>query len=245
MDFYNLLSEDYDLMTRFDERMVKERPIFEELNKQYGFRKTLDAGCGSGFHSILLSSLGIEVTGIDTSKKMIDLAKKNASRHQVSAKFTETDFLTFPEQVQDSFDAIFCLGNSLAHLLSKHELDTVAENFRRGLLPGGYLIIQLLNYAKILNKKERLVGITEYGNKIFIRFYDFKEHLIQFNILILEKGKSGFSHQMISTQLYPWRLSELQNTLQKNGFNQVQFFADLSKNKFDAETSGNLVVIAG
>jgi SAM-dependent methyltransferase len=244
MEFYNYLGEDYDLMTRFDVRMKKDRPVFESLINAFGFKRALDAGCGSGFHSIVLSNLGLEVSGIDSSKKMIELAKSNAKRYQISANFIEADFTNFTKYINTRFDSIFCLGNSLAHLLNRDELDIAVGNFRQVLDPGGSLIIQLLNYAKILKQRQRIVGITEGGNKIFVRFYDFKEALIQFNILTIKREKSGFSHQWISTQLYPWRLEELKPSLRAHGFKQIQLFSDLARNEFDEASSQNLVVFA-
>jgi SAM-dependent methyltransferase len=225
-----------------DQRMKRERAVFESLIKTYGFKRALDAGCGSGFHSILLASLGLEVTGIDASNKMIHLAKSNARRYKISANFTKADFATFPHYVPGQFDSIFCLGNSLAHLLTNDELDTTVGNFRQVLKPGGFLIIQLLNYAKILKEKQRIVGITESDDKIFVRFYDFKEALLQFNILILTRKKGKFTHQWISTQLYPWCVEELRSSLIENGFNQIQIFSDLGRNEFEEASSQNLVV---
>ncbi|MFQ5865233.1 MAG: hypothetical protein ACE5IW_08415, partial [bacterium] len=79
---------------------------------------------------------------------------------------------------------------------------------------------------------------------IFVRFYDFKDKLIQFNILTLKREKGGFSHRWISTQLYPWRIEELRASLGEHGFKQIQFFSDLARNEFDEELSQNLAVFA-
>lgn len=68
--------------------------------------------------------------------------------------------------------------------------------------------------------------------------------MIQFNILILTREEAVISHKWISTQLYPWRLPEVQNALKENGFNRVQYFSDLSRKEFDVKSSQNLVVFA-
>lgn len=141
--------------------------------------------------------LGLEVTGIDASIKIIQLAKSNALRYQTSADFIRADFATFLRYVNTKFDSIFCLGNALAHLLNRNELDTAIDNFYQVLELDGYIIIQLLNYSKILKEKQRIVGITECENKIFIRFYDFHDTLIQFNILTVIRERGGFSHQWV------------------------------------------------
>lgn len=244
MEFYNQLCEDYDSMTRFDERMKKERHVFESLINEFEFKQVLDAGCGSGFCSILLSRLGLEVTGIDASIKMIQLAKSNALRYQTSADFIRADFATFLRDVNTKFDSIFCLGNALAHLLNRNELDTAIDNFYQVLELDGYIIIQLLNYSKILKEKQRIVGITECENKIFIRFYDFHDTLVQFNILTVIRERGGFSHQWVSTPQYPWCIDDLRPSLRSHGFKKIQIFSDLARNEFDEDSSQNLVVFA-
>jgi len=60
--FYDLLAPDYDGMTGFADRFARETPAFQTLVRRYGIRQALDAGCGTGFHSILLSQLGVTVT---------------------------------------------------------------------------------------------------------------------------------------------------------------------------------------
>ena len=62
MKFYEELSAEYDVMTQFEARYEKEKGFFEDLVKEYSLRKVLDAGCGTGFHSLFLAKLGLEVT---------------------------------------------------------------------------------------------------------------------------------------------------------------------------------------
>jgi ubiquinone/menaquinone biosynthesis C-methylase UbiE len=65
--FYDALAPDYDTMTGFQKRFVHEKPFFRLLVEKYKIRTVLDAGCGTGFHSLLLAQLGVQVTAIDVS----------------------------------------------------------------------------------------------------------------------------------------------------------------------------------
>ncbi|MEK6756297.1 MAG: hypothetical protein AABZ02_09115, partial [Bacteroidota bacterium] len=51
-EFYDALAPDYDTMTGFEKRFVQERPFFRVLIERFGIKSALDAGCGSGFHSM-------------------------------------------------------------------------------------------------------------------------------------------------------------------------------------------------
>jgi ubiquinone/menaquinone biosynthesis C-methylase UbiE len=82
--FYDELADDYDSMTRLDARLLKEEPIFREVVERYNLRTVLDAGCGTGFHSILLAKLGCRVTAVDVSEKMLNQLHNNSLKYGVS-----------------------------------------------------------------------------------------------------------------------------------------------------------------
>ena len=54
-------------MTEFHKRFSNEQAVFNTIVEQYQLRTVLDAGCGTGFHSLILASLGVEVTAVDVS----------------------------------------------------------------------------------------------------------------------------------------------------------------------------------
>jgi len=53
--FYDTLAPEYDQMTGFESRFAREGPFFKTLIEDHGIGTSLDAGCGTGFHSLLLS----------------------------------------------------------------------------------------------------------------------------------------------------------------------------------------------
>ena len=59
---------------------------------------------------------------------------------------------------------------------------SVAKLFKL-LKKDGRVLIQILNYEKILKEKERIVNITKKDDEYFIRFYDFEKKDLTFNIL--------------------------------------------------------------
>ena len=52
-DFYDVLAADYNAMTNFERRLITEQPLYRALVDRYHIHTALDAGCGTGFHSIL------------------------------------------------------------------------------------------------------------------------------------------------------------------------------------------------
>ena len=242
MDFYEAISNDYDAMTRFSTRITGEKTIMKNIVTKYAIKHALDAGCGSGLHAIILAQLGVNVVGIDSSPKMIETAQSNASHLGQKVDFIQSAFTDLDKSSYKDFDAIFCLGNVLPHILNVSDLGEVLKNFRSVLRSGGYCIFQILNYTKILKTHQRIVGITQTENKTFVRFYDFLEKGLRFNLIRIEQAGDKPKYLWDSTQLYPWQYNELEETLSVNGFINVRFYSNLSEEKYDKDKSENLVV---
>jgi glycine/sarcosine N-methyltransferase len=242
--FYNALAADYDIMTEFDRRFRSESLHFAEIVNHFKLKSALDAGCGSGLHSFVLARMGIRVTAVDVSKKMLDQMKRNSERLGIDVRLVRSSLTELKGKIKDSYDSVFCLGNTLAHLLTKSEMLAALKAFRSALNSGGILIIQLLNYDRILKSRTRIQNVKIAGKKSFIRFYDFEEKNIRFNLLKMEREGQNISHSLISVRLYPWRRNELSKLLRHAGFAKIGFFSDIRMSVFDKRTSRDLVIAA-
>jgi SAM-dependent methyltransferase len=92
--------------------------------------KLLDVGVGSGWTTELFSKAGYEVTGIDISPDMIELAR----RRSCSAQFLISDYEAGP--IDGKFDAAV-IYDSLHHADNEH---LVIKNIYEALVPRGVLI---------------------------------------------------------------------------------------------------------
>jgi SAM-dependent methyltransferase len=216
----------------------------KNLVSQYNCRKVLDAACGTGLHSIALSILGVEAKGIDLSAKMIQQAQNNAQLMRGNAEFQVLPLQNSSILGKNIFDTILFLGNSLPHIIDKNELIQVLYAFAQILKPDGVLIIQLLNYKKILNNKERIISIKKHNDRIFVRFYDYLEENLRFNLLSIDQKSDLVNHQLHSTLLKPYIANELKETLQSFGFKCIKFYGSLNFEEFDPLQSSNLVIEA-
>ena len=128
--------------------------------------RILDAGCGPGFFSILLSRAGHMVTGVDGSSGMLAHARKNAEHFGVSPQLIQGDFgeLPFPD---GTFDLV--VSRNVTHIIREH-LRVYAE-WLRVLKPGGVLLIFDANwhlpYQQGEIRKEAIrrekEGLAKYG----------------------------------------------------------------------------------
>jgi len=109
-----------------------EEPVFEELIGRLGRPGTaLDAACGTGRHSALLTEAGWHVTGIDSTPAMLDLARQKVP----GATFRPGRLDAIPLD-DASVDLVVC-GLALTHV---EALAPVLAEFARVLRPGGHVV---------------------------------------------------------------------------------------------------------
>jgi len=243
-EFYDKLSANYDIMTNFAKRFAHEKPFFNMLVQRYGIETALDAGCGTGFHSLLLGELGVKVTAVDISKNMLDRLKVHARDTHVKIEVLESSFQELPVRLHRTYDAVFCLGNSLPHLLTQHELVQTLKNFSAALKPGGLLLLQQLNYDRILAKKEIIQSVKEEDGITFIRFYEFHKASVVFNILTLKKENGELRQEIESTVLRPILEDELLLALKTAGFSDATLHGSIALDDYRKLDSKDLVVLA-
>jgi len=96
-------------------------------------QKILDLGCGQGVFSGILSEAGVSVTGIDSSKKLIDIAKKRSPR----AEFLIGDATKLTGMPSGHYDQVV----SILSLTNMDPLEDVIRQSARVLKQGGRLLI--------------------------------------------------------------------------------------------------------
>lgn len=243
-NFYAEFAGDYDLMTQFESRFEKEHSAFQKIVDQFNLIKVLDAGCGTGFHSILLSKLGCEVTAADVSQNMIDLLNSKKAFYSVEIKTVLASFQELATKVDSGFDGVFCMGNSLPHLLTTEDIKTALDNFYQLLRKGGKLILQILNYDKILSEHKKVQSVREIQGKTFIRYYSYAESLLEFNIMTLDRTGSNIEADIRSILLFPIKKELLENLLADSKFININIYGTISMDQYNPRESNDIFIIA-
>lgn len=128
-------------------------------------------------------------------------------------------------------------------ILPNINLYTIFKGFLKLLTKQGKLIIQLLNYSKILAEKERVVSINKNKNQVYIRFYDFMDSFIRFNVLRINWKNQRPQYCLTSSHLYPYIFSDLHILLSKTNFLTISTFGNMKFALFDENESQNLVMV--
>ncbi|MBI5035101.1 MAG: class I SAM-dependent methyltransferase [Chloroflexi bacterium] len=250
-EFYDRLAEFFDVMTAWQSRLAVELPFIGSIFAQHNARSVLDCACGTGGHAIAFAQRGYSVAGSDISAAMIARAEANARRVGLSIPFKIARFQDLRTTFDEKFDAVLCLGNSFVHVLSDEDALASLSNMRDCLRSGGVLILHNLNYDKRMKDKPRWFavnsGMLQNRETLVWRFadYDQTSMRITFNIALFSKDDKGaWSVQVQSTQQRPYQKNEIENLLERAGFHDVSFYGSLQGEPFNAEQSGDLVVVA-
>jgi len=238
-DFYNNLAATYDEMISFRSALERKRTSYKGVLKAE-MKTAADLGCGTGLDSIALSQLGLEVTAFDPSAEMLKKAEVNSVRAAAKINFLNHFIDKIPELHTAKFDLVISSGNTFANI-PKNLFDASIKKCFELLKEKGMLVIQILNYEKILKQKNRIVNINEGGDEFFVRFYDFENDKLFFNVLAFNKYHTR-GNITITTELFPYVKNDFEQSLSIAGFTKTEFSSNLSGDKFDPESSQDLFI---
>jgi len=180
----------YDLFNQGKD-YTQECDFIENTFKRFGkiVKKILDLGCGTGLHDKELTLRGYDITGLDLSKEMIDIAKER----NPEMKFVVGDMSNF--ELNEKFDAIICMFSALGYLTENRQLERFFDCVKKHLKPEGLLIIDCWNGLGVMRElplsREKSVEIDNL--KIIRKSFpdlDAKNHIsnVKFKVKIFENG---------------------------------------------------------
>jgi hypothetical protein len=178
---------------------------------------------------------------------MISRARENAAAAGIDVAF-RTAGLGDLASLGRSFDAVICLGNSLPHLLTAQAVAGAMSDFAAVLAPGGLLVVQNRNFDQVWTERQRFMPPQSYreGERewLFLRFYDFHESTVTFNMVRLRRADGTWEQDTEATQLRPIFRDELAEALGAAGFREAALYGSYDGSAFEPGRSGDLIAVA-
>jgi SAM-dependent methyltransferase len=123
------MAGDYDRFSRYMENGARD--FYERLDAAPGAH-FLDVGCGSGQLALIAARDGLQVTGVDIARNLVERARERAHAEDLPADFEEADAEALPFE-----DASFDIVASLVGAMFAPRPDVVARELLRVCSPGG------------------------------------------------------------------------------------------------------------
>lgn len=105
--------------------------------------RLLDLGCGTGLLAMGLHKRGYQVTGLDQSDRMLDIARRRIERDSMDIDLRVGDIRAF--ELDGSFDVAVCTGDTVNHLLEEQELVDMFSCVHDALTRGGVMVFDTNN----------------------------------------------------------------------------------------------------
>jgi SAM-dependent methyltransferase len=244
-------SIDYRALVDWKARLSREWPFLERALEGAPSSRLMDLGCGPGEHAGLLSSHGFEVVAVDASPSMLDSARAHVSSSSVT--FVAGDLVQLDILVQGSFGGAICLGNTLPSIRTAADLGRLFSALRNHLLPGGVVVLQLLNYEKIFATAQRHLPLTlrptDDGTLVFVRLMDPRPGGdLVFSPVVLRYRPDGDPMVAVEgserVEVHGWTRPEVDALLEKTGFERREYFGSVTFAPFSPMESADLVALA-
>jgi SAM-dependent methyltransferase len=134
-----MTSNDWDSIYGTDERppwdIGRPQPAFVRLAEGGAFTgRVLDAGCGTGEHSLLAAASGADVTGVDVAALAIAQAKEKAATRGLDVRFEVGDALNLG-RLGATFNA--SIDSGLFHVFNDEDRAKYVVSLASVIEPGG------------------------------------------------------------------------------------------------------------
>ena len=233
MDFYRALSIYYD------EIFPLKRPqktYLQNYLRQESLTSVLDIGSGTGTFALETSQAGVRVLGVDLSEEMVEISNKKARKMGSNATFLLADMRDL-SGISNEFDGVFCLGNTLAHVSGDIELKEVLAQFGK---KGTHLLLQTVNYDRILAKQVKELPIIKTEHLTFYRHYTYRpDGLLDFTMDIELPDTS----QVVSgtNLLFPIKCASLIKALVETGWEVSGQWGNFDKDAWNEESPATVI----
>ena len=227
-DFYSDISSEYDEVFKSNQAQVNFINSFSK-NKS----KVLEVGCGTGSLALMLKDEFNKISAIDLNSDMVSIAKEKDAENSVD--FRTLSMLDLDDAfVEDSFEIVSCIGNTLVHLDNIQQVEDFLFSSYKLLKKGGHLLIQIVNYDRVIDKDIKSLPYIDNDKISFERNYSLVDGKVKFDTVLYSKTEDKTYTNSIN--LLALRKTDLENILKKLSFEEIQFYSNFKKDSWSLDS---------
>jgi glycine/sarcosine N-methyltransferase len=230
LTFYRSLTPFYDEIFPTNAKAL----TFLKSNFKQG-RLLLDVGAGTGSMALGLVDEGFNVIATEPEESMAQQIREKAA-HTSMQVFTKG--MLQVADFEETFDGIYCVGNTLVHLNNVEEINEFLQQVYRKLATDGVFVCQIVNFDRVLSQHDFTFPVIEKENFEFKRQYELEGDKILFTTTITSEGQT-FSN---TTTLYPVTSEQLLPILKNCGFHSIETYGNFEKAVHSANSPAFIVV---
>ncbi len=203
---------------------------YVEIMKKFNIEKglCLDLGCGTGNMTILLSEMGFDMIGVDSSIEMLNVAREKAAEGDKSILFLNQDMSEF--ELYGTVGSVVSTLDCVNYVTDKNALRRVFELVNNYLDPEGIFIFDINSEYKL----EHILGENTYVSDeedIFYSWqnsYDRENKICTFDLTFFERDEDIYYRYDETHFERAYSIEEITTLLQEAGMEVVGVFDNLS-----------------
>ncbi|MFN2291005.1 MAG: class I SAM-dependent methyltransferase [Anaerolineae bacterium] len=214
----------------------------------------LELACGTGRVLLPLAREGHQLTGVDISAAMLELARQKLNAEGLASRVNLVEQDMRHLDLDSRFNIALVALSSFSHLLTLDDQMASLQRIFEHLNPGGLLLLDLFNpdLERLLDFRGQLVldkvMIDPASGRRLLKFrtetVDLAQQIIEVTYVVDEVGEQG----AVQRTLFPFRMRylfryELELLLRHAGFELESIYGSYDLDEFDS-ASDCLVAIA-
>ena len=187
------------------------------------FQNVLELGCGTGELAIRLAKLNKKILATDISDDMLEIARMKAMFHESNITFKKVDMCDF--EVDDAFDLVLCLCDSLNYILEKNDIFHVFTNVYHSLHDQGVFIFDVDSMYKMNVILKDYIEENDDPDFYFKwQVKNIADGFVRHTVIINDKTEN--EHVIEEHLQKTWDIDEYQKLLKKSGFHHIEIYSD-------------------
>lgn len=164
-----------------NKQLKKDISFLKSILKLKKTDRILDIGCGNGRHTIELKKQGFNIEGLDASKYLLKLAKKQSKKEKLLIKFHNQNIHSI--NITKKYNKAFIFFSDLASI----NLDKALKNIKKILQPDGLFLLDCDNFLRLMRyqkqhpespyifTKDTMILKDKTTGKLVVRYYTVSE----------------------------------------------------------------------
>ena len=242
MTFIQNVAEYYDELYPVAEEQKK---FYSRMRESYPSpARFLQIGCGTGALEHALAKNGADVTGLEVSKELIEIAALRRRTQLMPIRFFQLSTLDMTRFLGKNFyNVISCLNSRIVFVRDKTLLRKFFFDCKGLLSEGGTLILHLYNFSRALqNGRTELRTRSSIRVKLVSTLAPGKEGAFFMN-QTLETGAGKILPVMENEAFYPLSKDEIVSFAEEAGFTDFSFYGSYAMEAFTDQSEDLICTI--
>jgi SAM-dependent methyltransferase len=189
---YSWMTGDFDALCR------RNAELFDRLGLEpVEASVAVDLGAGHGAQAVPLARRGYHVVAVDFCRALLDELQANAAELPVIP--VEADLLDFGRHISGSVDAVVCMGDTLPHLQSLADIETLVGRVAEALAAGGLFVATFRDYvSREAEGEARFIPVKATEDRILTCFLEYSPDAVTVYDLLHRKDDGRWVQEVSS-----------------------------------------------